>query len=254
MNFKYYRTSELARAVGVHPNTVRKYVEWGLLPPVERSPTGYRLFTQHHLDCLRLARTIYSAEYPGREIRASGNKIIQSAVSGDWNEALEKARDHLASVCEELDLASAAAALLEHWVKSKPPKANDKPLSIGEVSKLLGVSRDKIRNWERNGLITVSRSAYNSYRLYRQQDIERLQIIRMLTQAGYSHMAILRMFIELDKGNTLTLRKVLDTPREDEDIFSAADHWLTSLRGQERMAHQVIGMIEDLIAKNSGAS
>jgi DNA-binding transcriptional MerR regulator len=246
MNHKHYRTSELAREVGVHPNTVRKYVDWGLLPPVERSPTGYRLFTQNHLDCLRLARTIYSAEYPGRSLRASGNKIIQSAVSGDWNLALEKAHEHLASVREELELASAAAALLEHWVQNKAPKKKDKPLSIGEVSTLLGVSRDKIRNWERNGLITVPRNSYNSYRLYREQDIERLQIIRMLTQAGYSHMAILRMFIELDRGNKRALKKVLDTPREDEDIFSAADHWLTALQQQEKMALQVIRMIEEL--------
>jgi DNA-binding transcriptional MerR regulator len=248
MNHQHYRTSELARAVGVHPNTVRKYVDWGLLPPVERSPTGYRLFTQHHLDCLRLARTIYAAEYPGRALRASGNEIIQQAVIGDWHAALEKAHEHLASVREEMDLASAAAALLEHWVKNKAPKKKDKPLSIGEVSKLLGVSRDKIRNWERNGLITVPRSAYNSYRLYRHLDIERLQIIRMLTQAGYSHMAILRMFIELDRGNKRALKKVLDTPRDDEDIFTAADHWLTALNRQEKMALQVIRMIEELAA------
>jgi DNA-binding transcriptional MerR regulator len=246
---RYYHTSELARAVGVHPNTVRKYVEWGLLPPVERSPTGYRLFTQQHLDCLRLARAIYAAEYPGRELRASGNEIIQQAVVGDWNTALEKAHEHLASVRDEMDLASAAAALLEHWVKNKAPKKKDKPLSIGEVSKLLGVSRDKIRNWERNGLISVPRNAYNSYRLYRQQEIERLQIIRMLTQAGYSHMAILRMFIELDRGNKRALKKALDTPREDEDIFSAADHWLTALQRQEIMALKLIRMIEGLVMR-----
>ena len=51
---KYLRTSDLAKAVGVHPNTVRRYVDWGLLPPVEHSPSGYRRFTQRHLDCLRL--------------------------------------------------------------------------------------------------------------------------------------------------------------------------------------------------------
>jgi len=36
----YLYTSELARAVGVHPNTVRRYVERGILPPVERSSSG----------------------------------------------------------------------------------------------------------------------------------------------------------------------------------------------------------------------
>jgi len=46
-----------------------------------------------------------------------------------------------------------------------------------------------------------------------------MRIIRMLSHAGYSHMAILRMFIELDGGKRRGLKKVLDTPREDEDIF-----------------------------------
>jgi len=94
------------RAVGIHPNTVRLYLEWGLLPAVERSSSGYRLFTQKHLDCLRLARTIYAAEYPGRDLRASGNEIIQYAVADDWSGALEKTREHLASVKAELKQAT----------------------------------------------------------------------------------------------------------------------------------------------------
>jgi hypothetical protein len=65
------------RAVGIHPNTVRLYVDWGLIPPVERSSSGYRLFTQRHLDCLRLARMVYAAPYPGRGFRALGNEIVQ---------------------------------------------------------------------------------------------------------------------------------------------------------------------------------
>jgi DNA-binding transcriptional MerR regulator len=105
-----------------------------------------------------------------------------------------------------------------------------------------------IRNAERNGLITVPRNSYNNYRLFRKKEIERLRIIRMLTKAGYSHMAILRMFLELDAGRTRDLKTVLDTPREDEDIFSAADRWLTTLHAQERLAQQVIRFIEEIIA------
>ena len=74
-----------------------------------------------------------------------------------------------------------------------------------------------------------------------------MRIIRMLSKAGYSHMALLRMFLELDKGNTRDLRRALDTQRPDEDIFSAADRWLTTLRAQEELAHQVIRLIEGKI-------
>ena len=45
----------------------------------------------------------------------------------------------------------------------------------------------------------------NSYRLFGKKEIERLRVIRMLSQAGYNHRAILRMLIELDSGNTENL-------------------------------------------------
>jgi DNA-binding transcriptional MerR regulator len=245
---KFLRTSDLARAVGIHPNTVRLYVEWGLIPPVERSPSGYRRFTQRHLDCLRLGRLIYASAYPGRELRASSNEIIQHAVADDWTGALEKAHEHLASVKAELKHADTAANLLEHWAQNTADASDGgDPLSIREVSELLGVSHDVIRNWERNGLISVRRNSYNNYRLFGKKEIERLRIIRMLSHAGYSHMAMLRMFIELDKGNTRDLKKTLDTPREDEDIFTAADQWLTTLHVQENLAQQVIQFIEEQI-------
>jgi DNA-binding transcriptional MerR regulator len=247
MAIKFLRTSDLAHAVGVHPNTVRLYVDWGLIPPVERSPSGYRRFTQHHLDCLRLARMIYETEYPGRALRASSNEIIQHAVTDDWTGALENAHEHLALVKAELKAADQAASVLENWAQNMTADSDADPLTTGEVSRLLGVSMDVLRNWERNGLISVRRNSYNNYRLFGKKEIERLRIIRMLSHAGYSHMAILRMFIELDGGRTRGLKKALDTPRADEDIFTAADHLLSTLNAQEKRAREIISMIKSLI-------
>jgi hypothetical protein len=45
------------------------------------------------------------------------------------------------------------------------------------------------------------------------------------------------------------LKEALDTPRPDEDIFTAADHWLTTLRAQKELAKQVIQLIEERAAK-----
>jgi DNA-binding transcriptional MerR regulator len=198
---------------------------------------------------MRLARLIYSAPYPGRGFRALGNEVIQRAVAEDWQGAREKAEEHLILVQAELKNADDAADLLEHWAKNMSEDSVDESrLAIGDVAKLLGVSIDVIRNSERNGLITVPRNSYNNYRLFGKKEIERLQIIRMLTKAGYSHMAILRMFLELDRGNRRDLKKTLDTPRPDEDIFTAADRWLTTLHAQEKMAQQVIELINEIIA------
>ncbi len=249
-NPQYLRTSDLAKAAGIHPNTVRLYVDWGLLPPVERSPAGYRRFTRRHLDCLRLARLVYSPEYLGKVIRKAGKAIIQSAVAGDWGGALEKAYLYLALVQAERAQADAAATLLERWAQGTAADATANPLQIGQVARLLGVSIDILRNWERNNLIKVPRDQANGYRRFSAREISRLQVIRMLSRAGYSLMAILRMLSELDAGNITGLRHVLDTPRADEDVYSASDRWISTLCRHEQVAHQVIELVEELIDRD----
>jgi len=247
----YQRTSDLARAVGLHPNTVRRYVERGLLPPVTRSPAGYRRFTEQHLDCLRLVRLVYTNEYPGRTIRASGSRMIQAAVANDWGGALELAYQHLALVHSEQAQADAAATLLERWARGAPADASSQAMQIGQVARLLGVSIDMLRNWERNGLLKVPRDPHNGYRRYGPREISRLRVIRMLSRSGYSLMAILRMLLQLDQGSTSDLRQALDTPRPDEDVYSAADHWISTLQRQEELAQRAIALIEATLTKRS---
>lgn len=249
MQKQYLRTSDLAKAVGVHPNTVRLYEQWGLIPPVERSLTGYRRFTERHLDCLRLARIVYAGFYPGTVIRRSGMQVVKTAVCGDLGGALELAYRHKALVQAERAHAEIAATLLERWAQGSAADATSQPLRIGQTAALLGVSVDILRNWERNGLIKTPRNPDNRYRLYGPQEIGRLRVIRTLSRAGYSMMAILRMMTRLDAGQTDGLRQVLDTPRPDEDIFSASDRWLSTLIEQETQAENMIAKLEEMISK-----
>ena len=248
---KYLRTSDLAKAVGVHPNTVRRYVDRGLLPPVEHSPSGYRRFTRRHLDCLRLARQVYCNQYPGKGIHQSGIRIIQATVSGDLEGALELAYSHLALVQSERAQADAAAGLLERWAFGAPVDATIQPLQIGQVAHLLGVTIDILRNWDRNGLIDVPRDPSNGYRRYGAREISRLRVIRMLSRAGYSLSAILRMLIQLDRGEKTDLRRALDTPRPDEDVYMASDRWISTLTDQEQRAHTIIALVEEIIQKQT---
>jgi DNA-binding transcriptional MerR regulator len=253
---KYLRTSELARAVGAHPNTVRRYVDRGILPPVERSASGYRRFTQRHLDCMRLARQVYCNYSPGHTLFQSGVRIIQANAGGDLQGALELAHRHLALVQSERAQADLAAALLERWASSvpdfseAPSEDSIQPLSIGQVAHLLGVSIDVLRNWDRSGLIDVPRDPSNGYRRYRTQEISRLRVIRMLSRSGYSISAILRMLLQLDQGEKTDLRRALDTPRPDEDVYTASDRWISTLTDQERRARAIIALVEEIIQKH----
>ena len=47
-------------------------------------------------------------------------------------------------------------------------------LRISEAADYLGVSPNTLRNWERAGKIAAHRHPVNRYRLFRQQDLDRL--------------------------------------------------------------------------------
>jgi DNA-binding transcriptional MerR regulator len=246
---KCLRTSDMAKVVGVHPNTVRLYEEWGFLPPIPRSASGYRQFTQAHLDQMRLARTALHGGWPGKKIRRSAAALVRQAASGDLGGALEQAYHHLAVVQAEQARAEAAVELLERWARGAATEATTQSLRIGEVAKLLDVTTDMLRNWDRNGLVEVPRNPRNGYRQYGASEIGRLRVIRMLSRAGYSLMAILRMLIRLDRGDEGDLRQVLDTPRPDEDVYFAADRWLSALAEFERRAKDLVAQLEAMIGK-----
>jgi DNA-binding transcriptional MerR regulator len=249
MRRRYLRTSDIAKAIGVHPNTVRLYEEWGFLPPIPRSPSGYRQFTEAHLAQMRLARAALRGPWPGRKIRQSALTLVRRAASGDLGGALELAYQHLAQVQAERAQAEAAVELLERWAHGTAVDATTMLLRIGEAAVLLDVTTDMLRNWEREGLIQVPRDPRNGYRQYGAAEIGRLRVIRMLLRAGYSTMAILRMLLRLDRGQKADLRQVLDTPRPDEDVYSAADRWLSTLADFEQRAVDIIVLLESMIEK-----
>ncbi|HEY7356589.1 MAG TPA: MerR family transcriptional regulator [Ktedonobacterales bacterium] len=250
----YLRTSDLAKAVGIHPNTVRRYVDRGLLPPVEYSPAGYRRFTPRHLDCLRLARQVYSVPYAGKAIFLSGNHILHAVVNGDLGDALALAHRHLQLVQAERAQADMAADLLERWAFGAPTNEVIQPLQIGQAARVLNTSIDILHNWDRNGLIDVPRDPANGYRRYGAREISRLRVIRMLSRAGYSLSAILRMLLQLDQGETTDLRRALDTPRPDEDVYLASDRWLSTLADHEERSYTMIALLKEFMQKQAAGN
>ena len=244
----YLSTSDLARAAGVHANTVRRYVASGLIPPVERSANGYRRFTFHHLDCLRVACLIYRDTHPVRGIRASARPILTSARAADWEGALKQSVAHLAFVRAEHKCAEAAASAIDAWQASSPVEEETLSLRTAETARLLDVTIDMLRNWERNGLIDVPRHA-NGYRAYGAEEIQRLRVIRAVAQAGYSQMAILRMMTLLDKGELVDVRRALDTPRPEDDVYVATDRWLTTLAQQEQIAARLMVLVSEIASR-----
>lgn len=243
----YLTTSQIAKAAGVHPNTVRLYEEWGFLPPVPRSRGNYRMFTAQHRDQMILARTALQWPYPGGKDPIVD--LVKSAAHGNFGRAMELAYQYLANARAERTHAEAALAFLEQWASGQMTDTVEAPLTIGEAAELLWVTKDMLRNWDRNNLLDIPRHPESGYRQYGPAELGRARVIRMLRQAGYSVMAILRMLIEFDRGHSGDLGDLLDTPRPDEDVYNVADRWLSTLADEEQRALDIIQLLAKMIAK-----
>ncbi len=242
----YLKTSDIAKALGVHVNTIRLYEESGYLPDIPRAKNGYRQYTTMHLEQARLVHLTLRWPYVGD--KGLLFDLVKSVANGDFGMAMEMAYQYLAYVRVERTFAESAVEFLERWATGHFMDTPRQRVHIGEAARHLNVTVDMLRNWERNGLIDVPRDPENQYRLYGTAEFGRLRVIRTLVKSGYSLMAVLRMLLQFDAGKTENLRAALDVPREpDEYIDIIADRWLTSLVELEDRAQAIIRQIGKMI-------
>nr|MBI9044279.1 MerR family transcriptional regulator [Anaerolineaceae bacterium] len=187
------KTSEIAKIIGVHPNTIRLYEEWGYLPLIPRAKNGYRIFNKKHVEQMRLARLGMSMTWLGGTTRRLILTIIFSGAKNDLDFALEQAFDLKRIITKEKEHAISAIRVLEQWAENPQEDQKGDFLLIGSTASLLDISIDQLRNWERNGLLCVPRNPKNGYRTYGSTEISRLKVIRALLKARYSTMSVLRM-------------------------------------------------------------
>jgi hypothetical protein len=62
------------------------------------------------------------------------------------------------------------------------------------------------------------------------------------------------MLLQLDRGEAADLRRALDTPRPDEDVYQASDRWISTLAEQERRAQTIIALVEEIIRKQAAGN
>lgn len=222
-----YKTAEIAAIIGVHPNTVRLYEEWGLIPAAKRQENGYRVFTAFHIQQFWLARTAFEIEVLQGGLRKKIVEVVKLSAQGNFEGAILLTQEYVADLGKERDHAEKAIHIVLHILAGDSP---DTPVFLKrkEVSDFLDISMDTLRNWEMNGLLTIKRKQ-NGYRVYSEQDIKRLKIIRSLRCANYSLEAILRMLQQLSKNPNADIKLALNTPRRDEDIISVCDKLISCL-------------------------
>nr|WP_243167756.1 MerR family transcriptional regulator [Anaerocolumna cellulosilytica] len=154
-----------------------------------------------------------------------------AAAKKQWDFGKQYASDYIQTIKQEIDLAEKAAEVLQKWALSKRIIENpEQPINFSrkEIADLFGITGETVRNWERNGLISSDALGINNEKLYNNKDLERLRIVYMLRQAGYSISAIHHSISTYNSGQSNMVLTALNNPEYDE-LISVGDHWLHAL-------------------------
>ncbi|RZT80626.1 DNA-binding transcriptional MerR regulator [Micromonospora violae] len=174
------RPVDLARAHGLSAQAVRNYERDGVLPPVRRTPSGYRQFTELHATALRA----YLALITGHGYAASG-EIMRAVNRGEIGAALrtiDQGHALLQRDRETLDAVEAAVATL---TGTRPPPQSQKAVPISVLAHRLGLQPATLRKWERAGVLRPVRDPVTHYRLYRPDDVRDAELAHLLRRGGY---------------------------------------------------------------------
>lgn len=234
-----YSTSEIAEKIGIHPNTVMLYEKWGYLPPVERKENGYRVYTETHLDHMKLARLALRSDFVKCYMRIEVRDIIRSAAKGELEKALVLCKEYLVHIQKEKENEFRVLGQIVKILKEDVEEEKSISLKRTDTANLLGVSINVLKNWEWYGMLEVPRNSKNRYRVYTEKEIKLLRVIKILRQENYRTQWIKRM-----------ANKLKDKEHSEEEIAKGSENaLLSSIAEAERDAEELINYIRELMNK-----
>ncbi|RNL73111.1 TioE family transcriptional regulator [Streptomyces sp. I6] len=181
---KYLRPFDLAREHGISTQAVRNYERDGFLPLAERTPSGYRTYTETHAAALRAYLALVQAYG-----YAVGGEIMRSLNAGDLDAALTAVDRGHAQLLRDRSTLDAVGRAVEHLTSgpaaTEHPPADRAPLSIGELARRLGVTAATLRNWEAVGILTPVREPVTGHRSFGAADVRDAELAHLLRRGGY---------------------------------------------------------------------
>jgi len=237
---KNYTTKEISEITNVHPNTVRLYEKWGYIAKAKRRKNNYRVFTEEHLYQMKLARVALPGPYPIDSRIVHG--LVKKFASGDTSGALKLAEEYLKGVEMETERAIAALGVLDKWFERNIGDKNKIILKTRKkAAKELSVSIDSLRTWERNNLFTIKKDS-RGILIFSEWDIEKIMVIRLLRNCGYSIASLFRVFAN-EKNLEEKPSEILSLPDSDSDIYHVTDMFLEYLEDHKKRAEKIITLI-----------
>ncbi|GLY35631.1 MerR family transcriptional regulator [Amycolatopsis sp. NBRC 101858] len=203
------RPADLAREHGISTQAVRNYEQDGFLPPAERTPSGYRVYTEVHAAALRAFLALVAAYG-----HATAGGIMTAVHDGDVGRALTLVdRGHL-RLLRDRETLDAVRQAIGHLTEPVPePAAAD--WSIGELAHRLGVTAATVRAWERAGILVPARDPATGYRVFEAADVRDAELTHLLRRGGYplAHIATVVGQVRT-AGGTESLAAALGTWQE----------------------------------------
>lgn len=157
---------------------IRNYDDAGLLPPTERSDTGYRRYTPLHAQALRTFLTLRSGH--GHQQAA---EIMRATNSGDPESAYRVIDAAHVALLAERDTRTEVATALN--TLSAPVESPGRPLTVGELARRLGIHPATLRTWETENILRPERDRVTGYRVYGPDCVRDAEIARQLRRGGY---------------------------------------------------------------------
>ncbi|MDA8371467.1 MAG: MerR family transcriptional regulator [Nocardiopsaceae bacterium] len=210
------RAIDLAQTAGVSVQQVRNYAEMRVLPPVERTASGYRIFTVDHAEALLLARRM--AECHGW---ARTRTVMRAVHDGDIETALAALdQSHGELDRERADIAAVLSAF--ETVVASPSAHGRLPrrgVRIGEVAAITGVRTSALRLWEHNGLLRPSREKATGYRLYDESEVRNARVVALLRRGHYP-LPIVRAVIDEMRTTGSPERVRAELAKREQELHS----------------------------------
>lgn len=212
----------------------------------DRNANGYRIFSDIQLLQTKICRLIFGHLYSNRQIRQLGYKVIEAAAKCEIVQCRLLAVEYINTIRKEINKAQITSDILSQWMNRETISISKNQYNRRQVANLLGTTVETVRNWERNGLVLSNIYGEFNERLFDDSDMERLRIIYMLRQTGYSMSSIHRCLTMFDTGYKDIGLTLLNKPEDEEYLLSAGDQWLNVLHNLEYDAVNILPLIDQL--------
>ena len=236
-----YRIGELSQITGVKEGTIRFYEKCGFLEPAKRLPNGYRVFCKRHIYQIRVCRLVFGG-FVNRRLRRESRKVLDACARWDMEAYGEATVNYRRAVEEDIEGTKKAISICMRQMSQEA--GEDHSYSKKQAAAMVGVTPEAIRNWERNDLL----GQHESYqkRFYNQALLNRMYVIRLLLDTGYSMMAIRNFMQEYNSGQPENAEKVLMSPEESEELRYRSDRYLEALLHLREKARQLCELKTDM--------